>query len=233
MTAPIAAAAPALEARALRLADARRKHVLDPVDRFSEIIFGLVMVLGFTGTVSVAEGGREELRDVLAAALACNVAWGLVDGLMYVITSVVERARRHAVLAGIRAAGPEGARAVVRAALPEGVAAVADEADVERLAARIRAGPPPAAPRLEWGDLAGAAWTCLLVILATLPPVVPFLLARDVGLALRVSNGVAVACLFVAGWSLGKATGVRPVALGGGMVILGGALVAITIALGG
>ena len=34
------------------------KRVLDPIDRVSEILFGLIMVLSFTGSLSVAVAGR-------------------------------------------------------------------------------------------------------------------------------------------------------------------------------
>jgi VIT1/CCC1 family predicted Fe2+/Mn2+ transporter len=227
--APLAGA----EGVALRLV-AARKRVLDPVERFSEIIFGLVMVLTFTGSVSVAESGRQEVRDLLVAALGCNVAWGLVDGVMYVVTSVVERARRNAVLWGVREAGTDRARAIVLGALPEGVALVTDEAEADRMAARLRALPePPRHVGIEGHDLRGALGSCLLVVVATLPPTIPFLLVEDVGRALRVSNAAAVVCLFLAGWSLGRATGVRAWVLGLAMVLLGAGLVALTIALGG
>jgi VIT1/CCC1 family predicted Fe2+/Mn2+ transporter len=227
--APLAGA----EGVALRLV-AARKRVLDPVERFSEVIFGLVMVLTFTGSVSVAESGRQEVRDLLVAALGCNVAWGLVDGVMYVVTSVVERARRNAVLWGVREAGTDRARAIVLGALPEGVALVTDEAEADRMAARLRALPePPRHVGIEGHDLRGALGSCLLVVVATLPPTIPFLLVEDVGRALRVSNAAAVVCLFLAGWSLGRATGVRAWVLGLAMVLLGAGLVALTIALGG
>jgi hypothetical protein len=235
MTSPSASVrAPGPEARALHLVAVHRKRVLDPVERFSEIIFGLVMVLTFTGSLAVAESGREEVRDMLVAALGCNVAWGIVDGVMYVVTSIVQRARLNAVYAGIRAASPDAGRAIVLAALPEGVAAVADESDAERLAARVRS--LPEAPRgaaLTWGDLSGALRSCILVVAATFPPTIPFLLVDDVARALRLSNAVAVVSLFVAGFSLGKATGVGPWRLGLAMVVLGAALVALAIALGG
>jgi hypothetical protein len=222
-----------LAARALRLVTTTQKRVLDPVDRFSEIIFGLIMVLTFTGTISVAESGRQEIRDVLAAALACNVAWGIIDGVMYVVTSLVARARVFTVLEGLRAADPETARAIVRGALPEGVAAVTDEADVERMATHARALPAQRPARVRADDLKGALASCLLVVAATLPPTLPFAVIQDAQRALRVSNGVAVASLFVAGYYLGKATGVRAWLLGLAMVVLGAVLVAITIALGG
>jgi hypothetical protein len=222
------------EILALRLVGEHRKRVLDPVARFSEIIFGLIMVLTFTGSLSVAESGRQEVREMLVAALGCNVAWGLVDGVMYVVTSIAERARRAAVFRGIRAASPAGARAIVLGALPEGVAAVTDEAEADRMAARIR-GLPEAPGRTgpTGDDLRGAVASCLLVVAATFPPTLPFLLMQEAGPALRVSNAVAVASLFVAGHSLGRATGVRPWLLGLAMVVLGVGLVGLTIALGG
>lgn len=220
--------------RVLRITDEYRKQPLDPIDRFSEIIFGLIMVLAFTGSFSVAQGGRQEVRQMLVAALTCNVAWGLVDGVMYVLTSVVERARRTLVIQGIGVAAPATARAIVLSALPEGLTAVTDAAGADRIVERIRA-LPDAAPRarFEMTDLRGAVQSSVLVVLATLPPTIPFMIVEDTTRALRISNGVAVACLFLAGWSLGKATGVRPWWFGLSMVVLGGALVAITIALGG
>jgi VIT1/CCC1 family predicted Fe2+/Mn2+ transporter len=220
--------------RALRVAGEYRKHALDPVDRFSEVIFGLVMVLAFTGSVSVAAGGSDDVQAMLVAALACNLAWGLVDGVMYVLTSLAERTRRATVIRGIRAGDPAVARSIVLATLPEGFEAITDPAAADRIAARVRALPEPPPPRtVTWDDLRGALASALLVMIATLPPIVPFLLVADAGRALRISNLVAVASLFLAGYWLGRASGVRAWALGLAMVVLGSGLVAITIALGG
>jgi VIT1/CCC1 family predicted Fe2+/Mn2+ transporter len=74
------------------MAERTTKRVLDPIDRVSEIIFGLLMALSFTGSLSVATG-HDEIRTVLAAALGCNIAWGLVDGVMYLLATATERAR--------------------------------------------------------------------------------------------------------------------------------------------
>ena len=49
---------------------------LSPVDRVSEVLFGLFMALTFVGAVSIAESGEAEIRAMLAAALGCNLAWG-------------------------------------------------------------------------------------------------------------------------------------------------------------
>jgi VIT1/CCC1 family predicted Fe2+/Mn2+ transporter len=74
------------------MAAPQTKRVLDPIDRVSEIIFGLLMALSFTGSLSIATE-HEEIRTVLAAALGCNIAWGLVDAVMYLVGTAVERAR--------------------------------------------------------------------------------------------------------------------------------------------
>ena len=72
------------------------KRILDPFERVSEVIFGVIMVLTFTGTFSVAESYRLEARTMVFSALACNVAWGIVDGFMYILGSVTDRLReRH------------------------------------------------------------------------------------------------------------------------------------------
>jgi len=235
MATPPTATGPAVHAeRALRVVGAYRKRALDPVDRFSEVIFGLIMVLAFTGSMSVAAGGSQDVNQMLVAALACNLAWGLVDGVMYVLTSIAERARRLAVFQGIRATDPSTARAIVLGAVPEGMAAITDAAEADRIVARIRALPGPSlSAAVTSVDLRGAIGSALLVVVATLPPTIPFLVIGDAGRALRVSNTVAVASLFLAGYWLGKATGVRAWALGLAMVVVGGALVALTIALGG
>lgn len=233
---PSSSAAPpsAHEAAALRVVGESQKRVLDPVDRFSEILFGLVMVLTFTSTLSVANSGQKDVRDMLVAALGCNVAWGLVDGVMYVLTSMAERARRALVLRGIRGADPAAARAIVLGALPEGVASVTDDGDADRMVARVRALPePPRRASITVGDLRGAIGSCFLVVAATFPPTIPFLLVEDAVRAQRISSAVAVASLFLAGYSLGKATGLGPKLLGFSMVVLGGALVGLTVVLGG
>jgi hypothetical protein len=68
-------------------------RILDPIDRVSEILFGLFMALTFTGTFSVVTADRHEVRTMMLAAIGCNVAWGLVDGVMFALRSLVSRSR--------------------------------------------------------------------------------------------------------------------------------------------
>jgi VIT1/CCC1 family predicted Fe2+/Mn2+ transporter len=52
-------------------------------------------------------------------------------------------------------------------------------------------------------------------------------------LALRLSNAVAIAMLFVCGYAFGRCAGFRPWSTGLSMVAIGAALVGVAIALGG
>src|SRR5262249_56856681 len=72
-------------------ARAERRRVLDPTERFSEILFGLIMVLTFTGGLSAAESGHAEVRTMLIGAIGCNLAWGIIDAILYILNSLGSR----------------------------------------------------------------------------------------------------------------------------------------------
>ena len=80
-----------------------REPLLDPIDRVSEIVFGVLMALSFTGALSVATAGRQEVRTMMFTALGCNLAWGLVDAVMCLIRTATERRRKVTLLARLRA----------------------------------------------------------------------------------------------------------------------------------
>ena len=45
------------------------KRLLEPYERISEVLFGLIMVLTFTGSLSVANAGHDDVRAMLIGAL--------------------------------------------------------------------------------------------------------------------------------------------------------------------
>jgi VIT1/CCC1 family predicted Fe2+/Mn2+ transporter len=212
-----------------------RQSVLDPIERSSEVLFGLIMVLSFTGSISVASAHHEEIRTMFLGALGCNLAWGIVDAIMYVLNTLGARGRELKIARDVRAAKtPEAARAALAEALPDPLAAALRDADLAAIAARVRDLPePPLNPRLRKSDFTGAASVFLLVFVSTLPVVIPFAAMKQAQLALRISNGIAIAMLFLTGLSLGRYSFKRPWAVGVVMVAIGLVLVSITMALGG
>jgi VIT1/CCC1 family predicted Fe2+/Mn2+ transporter len=208
--------------------------ILDPLERASEILFGVIMVLSFTSSISVVESGRAETREVLLAALGCNVAWGIVDAAFYLMAIYVDRARKLMMIRTVREnRDPATAHGVILQALPSPVSAVLTTSEVESLHQRLRQIPEPPAHVLERRDLAGAFGVFLLVFLSTLPIVIPFIVIASPAVAMRASNGVAILMLFGMGWTLGTHAGRPGWRPGVVMVVFGLVLVAVTIALGG
>ena len=212
-----------------------REPILAPVERVSETLFGLYMALTFVGAIAVGESGRAEVRELLVAALACNLAWGLVDAVMYVVRTITDRGRSLTLLHSVRAAAdPEAGRTLIRQSLSKGVAALVTDVEIEAMRGRIAALPSvPARPTLTSNDLLAGLAVFLFVVAATFPVVLPFLVLDDLGWAKGVSRAVALAMLFAGGLALGRYAGYGSWKTGFIMMGVGAALVAAIMALGG
>ena len=179
------------------------KRVLDPIDRVSEVLFGLIMVLTFTGSLSVAEAGRDDVRAMLIGALGCNLAWGIIDGILYLMGCLAEKGRGLSTFRAVRkATDPKEAQRVIAEALPSVVASVLQPAELEAMHLRLKELPePPERAHLRRDDWLGAVGVFLLVFLSTFPVVIPFIFMRSAGPALRVSNVIAIVMLFFTGYA--------------------------------
>jgi len=211
------------------------KRLLEPMERISEVLFGLIMVLTFTCSFSVAGAGRTEIRKMLLAALGCNLAWGVIDAVFYLMSCLSEQGHRILALRALRkSADAARAHCIIAAELPPLLASVLPEAEFEVMRRKLTQLPePPAHPGLDKDDWLAAAGVFLLVFLSTFPVAVPFIFVHQARLALRISNAVAIAMLFLCGYAFGLYSGFRPVRVGLVMVGVGIALVGLTIALGG
>lgn len=215
--------------------DERPARVLDPIERVSEVIFGLLMAMTFIGSVSVATAGREEVRTMMIAAIGCNLAWGLADAVMYLVRTLTERTRSRTLLARLRG-GADAAtgRAIIAETLPHGIAAVASAEFLEGLRRDLVEGPvQPRHSRLGPDDFKAAFGVFLLVVLSTFPLVIPFILIDEPWTAVRLSNLVALAMLFAGGWLLASYAGGSRWRGGAAMALVGAGLVGAIMALGG
>ena len=217
-----------------RTSYAKREPLLDPIDRISEVLFGLIMAVTFVGAVSVATAGREDVRTAIAAALGCNLAWGLVDAVMYVVRTVTGRTRNRTLASRVASADPEAARLFIGDALPDDVASVTGPEEIEGMRRRLLALRPDERPLLRPRDFAEALGVFLWVVAATFPVAVPFLLTDDVALAMRISQGTTLVMLFIAGLGLGRYAGhPKPFLTGIFAAAFGAVLIAAVKALGG
>jgi hypothetical protein len=211
-------------------------RVLDPMERISETLFGLIMALTFICSLGVATADNTKLQTMLIGALGCNLAWGIVDGGLYLLARINDRGGNILTLRAMRQApDPETARLVLADALPPELASVLPLEQLELMRQTLQQLPEPceSRPRLTKRDWIGALGLCLLSFASTFPVVIPFIFLNDAKLALRVSYAVAIVMLFCCGYAFGYRSGLRPCATGLSMVAIGSALVGVTITLGG
>lgn len=208
-------------------------RLVNPVDRVSEILFGLIMAVTIVGSLSVAEAGRNDVRTTLAAALGCNLAWGLVDAVMYLVRTLTERTRNLA-LAKRMVSDPDQAYRLIAESLPPEFAAIIGTEQLASMRPRLPDSSLPLRATLRRDDYLTALGIFILVVVATFPVVLPFMVWSDAGLAMNISRATAVAMLFLCGFELGRYAGhARPARTGLVSAAFGVLLIAAVKALGG
>jgi hypothetical protein len=214
------------------------QRYIDPAERLTEVLFGLLMVLTCTlGASWTVEEGEEATRDLLLAVLGCNVAWGFINGVIYIMDCMFERGRSlRLVQSVLRATSEAQAVGYIERELDSSLTALASREERDRfyrdILARIRNSPQPKRG-LQWDDVVGATVTFAVMILTALTAIVPFLFIDDLVFALRVSNALLIALLFVVGHRWGRETSTNPWLAGLAMVLIGAVLVGIAQVLGG
>jgi VIT1/CCC1 family predicted Fe2+/Mn2+ transporter len=216
----------------------RRLHRhLDPSESLGELIFGLIMVLTFTLGARLLEG--EEPVDgntLMIAAIGCNLAWGIIDGFLFVLSRVYERRRVATLAAFLHHADEMSALAAIERELENDLSAIVDDAERDRfykLVARAARHRRHLAVHVLPEDIRGAVAIFCLVLVTAVPAALPFLLIGDGHLALRASNALLVALLFVIGFLWGRQVGAKPWLSGFLIMSVGAALALIAILLGG
>jgi VIT1/CCC1 family predicted Fe2+/Mn2+ transporter len=214
-----------------------QKHTesLSITDRNAEVIFGLIMVLTFTCSISAANAGREDVKTIIWAAIGCNTAWGIVDAIMLLLAVIMDRAESIQLLKKIQSSADlQTANDSLREHLSPLVASLISEAELSSLSQKINRLPEaPGQAFLNAHDLKNAGLVFLLVFFSTFPVVIPFFFIDDPLTAVRVSNAVALTLLFVFGYRLGKIAGYTGWLAGFVFALIGSVLVWITMMLGG
>jgi hypothetical protein len=198
------------------------------------------MTLTFTlGADLVIEAqDREGARQMMIGIVGCNLAWGIIDGVLYVLGCAFERGRLRRIRAEVHAAtSPLKARQLVAAELDELLLPLTDAPRRDALYAaivqRVKSGaiaPPQPVTRK---DLLGGLESGLLVFACSFPAVLPFLLFDEPRLALRVSNVTLLALLYYLGYRHALHTLAKPWLAGLVFMVAGLFLVAVAIELGG
>jgi len=212
---------------------------LDPATSLAEVLFGLIMTLTFTlgAGIVIEDEGREGARQLLVAVVGCNVAWGIIDGALYILGELFARGRIRRLARSVHVA-PDDRSAVtaVSQELDGFFGEISQDAERDALYLRIAThlrSRPVAPNNIRKDDVLGAFTSFWLVVLTSVPAAIPFLLLDDARLALRISNAILLGLLFVTGWLFARFTLGKPWVAGLSFLVGGAALVAVAIALGG
>jgi VIT1/CCC1 family predicted Fe2+/Mn2+ transporter len=175
------------------------------------------------------------VKSLLIGAIGCNIAWGLVDAIMYLLGELTHRGHGKRVIRFIqKTQDPDRARDYIVDAIPPALASVLTSEDLEQLRKRMLEFPESEAKvQLTAKDFKMALGIFLLVVVSTFPVAIPFVFIKEAHLALRVSNGIAILLMFIAGWLLGKYGGFNKWVMALAMTVLGTLMVLFTIFLGG
>ncbi len=218
---------------------------LNPIDRLTEIIYGILILLTFTLGVQAIESrnpaaeliAQESVRRLFVAAMGCVLAWGMIDGVMYVLLSLAQRSEHQRVRRLVNTAASED----------EAVQRLNDETDSEIVAALTdterdtlfrglyhysRSRPMPTIS-IERGDVLGGLAIFAVSVAATLPVAIPFLLIGEPERAMRVSNLLAISMLFGVGYKWAQYVGATPWKIGAYTAGIGVVIVLIAIPMGG
>jgi len=88
----------------------RITNIIDPGDALGEVLFGLIMALTWTiGSRLVLEKEGLNVQELLVATIGCNVAWGIIDAVLFILGTTFYRSRRLRLFRQIKAAKSESA----------------------------------------------------------------------------------------------------------------------------
>jgi hypothetical protein len=212
---------------------------LKPSESLSEIIAGLIIVLSFTLAASVLSGGGENgARAALVGAIGANVAWGIIDAVLYLLNSTFDRNRLARLVRAIHFAPNEAAAlAAIKDELDPYLASVTRVEDREQLYQNVYSSLVRGQLRRQRGllrdELMGAIAVFCIALVASLPAVLPLALVDHPWIALRLSNLLVVGLLFTVGYHWAKYVDANRWLAGFALVALGLALVAVAVLLGG
>jgi len=210
------------------------KRLLSPDDRIAEVLYGIINTLTVICTFSIIRSDKNAVDEMLYCAIGCNVAWGLVDAVMYLLTTMAHNEHSITILNVInRSKGSRASGEYIRNALPDVISSVLQTEDIEKIERKLLLlQESQTFVRLHLRDYGSAIAIFIIIILSTFPIAVPFIVIDNVQTALRTSYLVAIAMMFICGWNLGKYTGHNRFLKGLVMSLIGIGLAGIAILFG-
>ncbi len=222
------------------------ENLINPIDRLSETIFSILIMLFFTLVYRVNqypsfrfyENQETIISNMILGALITVITWGFFDGVMYALFSLLERSEKHRLLKGIQSAMDDASAVeVIADELDYILEPITEEAQRSSLYQNILGFLRTSKPQIinfKREDFTAILGHVLVAVIAIIPSMIPLVVFRqNAELAIRSSNIVSFAVLFLSGFQWGKYTGVAPWKTGILITAVGVLTVVIGILLGG
>jgi hypothetical protein len=211
----------------------------------TEAIYAVLIVMTFTMAYRAIDANAANsapvsqlVTNLAIAAFGCAVAWGIIDGAMYVLLGLLERGESNLLFRRLKTAqNEEAAIEAIADQLDDSLEPITSDEERQALYrqayVRLR-NREPKRVGFKSEDFFGALGVALIAVLAALPLVIPLLLFREnAALALRASNLVAIGMLYLFGDRWARYSGSNPLKVGFALAALGVAMVLVAIPLGG
>lgn len=212
-----------------------RPEHLSEADVQVEMLCGVIMVLVLIGYLkwSLAQDDFEFKKLMILVPLGGNAAWGLIDGIMYVLANLRERGNKSKLLSLIKSSKDHtDALALVRKEFDFEFFNLLNQDTQKNIYEEIVKGLTNATivkPRgISKNDLRVVLKTFLIVFSSGVPIVIPFFFLTDVWLAIQISQIIGLVMLFCIGYWWAKFASRHRIRSAIGVTILGVVIVGVT-----
>ncbi|MFZ1342823.1 hypothetical protein [Thiothrix eikelboomii] len=212
----------------------RFSELIAPDDQALETLSGIILTMSVLSTLQVASAQSIDTRSLVYAAIGSTIAWGFVDGMMYLVGTLMDRTRAYKVMRGLRsAASVLDFRQQLIAESPEYLVDRLSDHSLDKIQTFLQSEPLEHRPSLNRDDLQTALLLWLVVVSASLPLIMPLVFIHDHVLAFRVTQFISVWIMFAMGYKLGTWLGVKSVKSGLLFAMIGILIAVVCIYLGG
>lgn len=218
-----------------------RQGSLSEGDWLVEMKCAIIMVLAMLGYLRLALVGPDDLefqKKMILIPLGAITAWGVIDGIMYVLLNLVQRGRQARLLSTIKSnKDQKTTRILIEDNLSSSVIDALSKEEREKIYDEIiKSANNIVVKKPQWvtkKDLLVIFFTFVVVFSTGSVLVIPFLVLNDPVLSIRVADLVGIIMLFFIGYWWGKVASRNKIRSAIGITLLGVGIVVITILLGG
>lgn len=177
-------------------------------ERYAEAFYGIIMVTGCTGMVSLGVPKEEAgVQFMLWTALFVNILWGLIDGFTVIYGSMVDEVASDVAVKNVRSGKDvETASEEVLDALDGSLVGKLSDQDKAKVVEVIRSAKSysPFSSKLRWPEIKRILAIFSIDFVTVFPVAIPFIFLTDTTTAVRLSFLIATFLMAYLGYQWAK-----------------------------